>query len=145
MPAWPGGPCPVCSDDMPANVVHCQSCRALLNDDLSADSVEIPQFKPLEEIEVVVEAEPHGFYTGCPSCNQELRINRKYHGEQVLCKFCEIPFLFDLNRNTIKPVAFYSTCPHCKEELRAATKYYGERVLCKECDGEIQFIEWQQS
>lgn len=24
---WPGGPCPQCGDDMPAKVIHCQTCR----------------------------------------------------------------------------------------------------------------------
>ncbi len=144
MPAWPGGPCPICSDDMPPNVIHCQTCRALLNEDLSADSVEIPQFQPLQEIAVIVEVEPRGFHICCPKCNQELRINRKYHGQQVSCKYCEKPFLFDLNKDSIRANAFYSTCPHCSGELRAATKYYGERVVCKECEGEIQFIEWRQ-
>ena len=144
MPAWPGGPCPVCNDDMPPNVVHCQTCRHLLNDDLSADSVEIPQFQPLQEIEAVVEVEPRGFYIGCPACKEELRINRKFHDEKVACKFCQQSFMFDLNNQKILAVAFYSSCPHCDEELRAATKYYGEKVVCKGCDGEIQFIEWKK-
>ena len=39
--AWQGGPCHQCGDDMPANLVHCQTCRALLNSELTEDSVEI--------------------------------------------------------------------------------------------------------
>ncbi|VAX38414.1 50S ribosomal protein L20 [hydrothermal vent metagenome] len=144
MPAWPGGPCPVCDDDMPENLVHCQTCRALLNDDLQADSVHIPQFVPLAEIEAMVETEPRGFFIACPACQKELRINRKFHGETVSCKFCQNPFLFDLNQKSIEVLGFYSACPHCNEELRAATKYYGEKCLCKSCEGQIHFVEWHE-
>ena len=38
MPAWPGGPCPNCGEDMPPNMVHCRECRTLLNPELERDS-----------------------------------------------------------------------------------------------------------
>ena len=60
MPAWPGGPCPECGEVMPENLVHCQNCRALMNPDLKTDSVEIPEFIPLQEIGSMVEVKPKG-------------------------------------------------------------------------------------
>lgn len=140
MPAWPGGPCPKCGEDMPANLVHCQMCRALLNDDFDLSSVEIPTFVPLQEIATMFDVEPAGYYIACPSCHEELRINRKYVGQHVQCKHCHAPFDFT-------PAALngryyvYADCPHCSEELRAAQKYIGQRVACKHCGGQIRLIE----
>ena len=141
MPAWPGGPCPQCGDDMPENLVHCQNCRALLNDDLYKSSVEIPAFVPLQEISSMVEVEAVGYHIECPHCAKELRINRKYGGEQVQCKFCSGQFRADLTSPAVKVHAFYSTCPHCEEELRIAAKYLGMKVACKLCGGKIHFVQ----
>ncbi len=140
MPAWPGGPCPDCGEYMPENLIHCQSCRALLNSELDADSVEIPVFVPLREIVAMVEVELRGYYVGCPECDRELRVNRKYAGTHVKCKFCNGSFLLDLDSPVLQKVAFYADCPHCKKELRAAMKYVGARVACKMCNGQIHFL-----
>ena len=138
MPAWPGGPCPECGDEMPPNLVHCQTCRALLNPDLEPDSIEIPAFQPLQEIECMVDVEPRGYYVSCPQCQQELRINRKYAGKKVQCKICGGQF--DLYLQSSRTLAFYAQCPHCDQELRAAMKYLGTKVACKRCHGHIQLI-----
>jgi hypothetical protein len=141
MPAWPGGPCPQCGDEMPKNLVHCRTCRALLNDDLDPDSVEIPEFISLKEIASMVEVELDGYYVACPHCKRELRVGSKYVDEKVQCKFCDSLFAMDFANPTLKMKAFYSTCPHCKEELRAAPKYMGMKVACKHCGGKIHFVD----
>ena len=141
MPAWPRGPCPECGDHMPENLIHCQTCRALLNSDLQPDIVEIPAFVPLPEVANMVEVEPTGFYLGCPNCQQELRINKKYDGEQVQCKFCGGQFPFDTSGSQARLIAFYADCPHCEEELRAAVKYINSKVACKSCSGHIHFVQ----
>ncbi|MGE3316381.1 MAG: hypothetical protein AB7O26_14795 [Planctomycetaceae bacterium] len=141
MPAWPGGPCPSCGIQMPENLIHCQNCRTLLNDDLQVDSVVIPEFIPLQEIPTMVEVELAGYYIGCPKCKRELRIASKYVDERVECKFCHSQFVMALKNPDIKTAAFYSKCPHCNEELRAAAKYMGSKVACKHCGGKIQFVD----
>ncbi len=135
--AWPGGPCPQCGEDMPARVVHCRTCRALLNSELSEDSVEIPQFVPLPEILVIVAASPKGHYVLCPGCKEELRIHTKYKGLKVQCKHCSKSFNYDTG---VVVKAFYTPCPHCSSELRAAPKYMGYKVVCKHCSGHIQLM-----
>jgi hypothetical protein len=126
---------------MPENLVHCQNCRTLLNTELETDSVEIPPFVPLEEIAAMVEVAPIGFFVACPHCDQELRINNKYRGQKVGCKFCEGPFRFDLDEPSIEAHAFYADCPHCGERLRVAQKYLGKKVACKHCEGHIHFVD----
>ena len=138
MAVWPGGPCPGCGDDMPPALVHCQSCRALLNQDLKTDSVVIPEFMPLEEISTMIEVEPRGHYVVCPKCSEELRINAKYVGKQVACKHCESQFVH--NNPSSKLKAFYGKCPHCSEEIRASMKYLGMKVACKHCGGHIHCV-----
>ena len=125
---------------MPAMLVHCQMCRALLNPELESDSVEIPAFIPLREITPMAEVEHNGYYVACPICKQELRINKKYVGKQVQCKHCSGQFALDLGRSEVQLVAFYAQCPHCEQELRAAGKYMGEKVACKHCSGSIHFV-----
>jgi Zn finger protein HypA/HybF involved in hydrogenase expression len=120
---------------MPPRVIHCQSCRALLNSELSEDSIEIPAFVPLPEIAVIAAASAKGHYVLCPGCNEELRIHSKYKGLKVQCKHCNVPFTY---RDTVIVKAFYTPCPHCKNELRADPKYMGHKVVCKHCDGHIQ-------
>ena len=134
---WPGGPCPQCGDEMPARVVHCRTCRALLNSELTEDSVEIPVFVPLPEIPVIAAASPKGHYIVCPGCKQELRIHDKYKGKNVQCKHCQVSFTYD---SSVVIKAFYTPCPHCDNELRAAPKYMGNKVVCKHCSGHIQLM-----
>lgn len=113
----------------------------MLNGSLDADSVEIPTFVPLREISAMFDVEPRGHYCECPTCNKELRINRKYVGIEVQCKFCGSPFVFSLMDPRVKVKAHYFECPHCKRELRAAEKYMGTEVECKFCSGHIRFVE----
>jgi len=141
MPAWPGGPCPNCNEYMPANLVHCQTCRELLNEDLELDTVEIPAFHPLKELAVCCDAYPIGFYFQCPECRKELRVHKKYLGKQVRCKFCQSPFSLRIDASKTKSQGFYTSCPHCSEELRIAHKYLGTTASCKFCKGHIQLLE----
>jgi hypothetical protein len=135
--AWPGGPCPQCGDDMPARVVHCRSCRALLNSELTEDSIEIPVFIPLPELAVIAAASPRGHYVSCPGCAEELRIHTKYRDKKVQCKHCSQPFSYT---TSVAIKACYTQCPHCKSEIRAAMKYIGNKVVCKHCEGHIQLL-----
>lgn len=139
MPAWRGGPCPECGEDMPPNLVRCATCRALLNDDLQLREISVPEFAPLEEIDSVIEATPRGFYADCPHCHKELRINCKYVGQNVACRFCNSQFQFRVEPPT-RVTAFYFNCPHCSQELRAAAKYLGAKVACKHCNGSIHLV-----
>ncbi|MCA9041324.1 MAG: zinc ribbon domain-containing protein [Planctomycetaceae bacterium] len=141
MPAWPGGPCPNCGEDMPENLIHCQTCRALLNAELQFDSVEVPEFIPLAELESMVDASLEGYFVVCPECQQELRINRKYLGKKVQCKLCESPFVLKLDNGKVQSKAFFAKCPNCKNELRASHKYIGEKVACKFCGGKLQLTD----
>ena len=140
MPRWPGGLCPCCREFMPKNLIHCQSCRALLNQDLQTADYEVPEFFPLREISSIVEIEPSGFYVDCPQCRRELRINRKYVSEHVECKFCRKAFVLNLSKEGLNLAAFYTTCPHCADELRIAAKYMGTKVSCKLCGGHLHLI-----
>ncbi|MEX0728939.1 MAG: hypothetical protein WD065_21875 [Planctomycetaceae bacterium] len=138
MPAWPGGPCPICSEFMPENLVHCQSCRALLNPDLVQDSVELPAFQPLQEIAVMIDVVPEGVFVKCPKCNESLRINKKYIGQNIQCKLCKHPFELDLSDPKFESFSVFAKCPHCEKELRAGEKYLGSKVACKYCHGKIK-------
>lgn len=120
---------------MPANVVHCISCRALLNSVLSEDTVEIPEFVPLPEIQEMKSAKARGHYIRCSGCGEELRINGKYLGANVQCRHCDHAFAYE---STADRLAMYCHCPHCSEELRASMKYVGQAVACRFCDGPIQ-------
>lgn len=122
---------------MPSRVIHCRSCRALLNLELSEDSVEVPLFVPLPELAVIAAASPRGHYVSCPGCGEELRIHTKYRNMKVQCKHCSKPFNY---APTVVIKAFYAQCPHCKNELRAAMKYIGNKVVCKHCDGHIELM-----
>ncbi|MBL8818138.1 MAG: zinc ribbon domain-containing protein [Planctomyces sp.] len=134
--AWLGGPCPQCGDDMPARVVHCRTCRALLNSELTEDSVEIPVFVPLPELAVVEEgAASGGHYVECPGCHEELRIHARYWLKQVQCKHCRHTFRYD---KSIVVKAIYTKCPHCQNEIRANSRYVGMKVACKFCGGHLQ-------
>jgi len=141
MPAWPGGTCPECGEFMPVNLIHCQSCRTLLNDDLETDSVEVPEFIPLQDIDAMAQVEPPGYFVDTNNDNVELRINRKYLGKEVQRKDNAGTFLFDLSNPDISIRAFYATCPHCGKEIRAAFKYLGTKVACKYCGGKIHLVK----
>lgn len=136
MTAWPGGPCPECGEQMPENLIHCQNCRAMLNDDFQSDIIEIPDFVPLEEISSMIDVEVSGYYFICPNCDRELKANKKYLGENVVCKQCDGRFKLEMS-DRLK--AFYVDCPYCQKELKAAMKYLGARVSCKFCDGSLNF------
>jgi hypothetical protein len=137
MPAWLGGPCPDCGQDMPAKLIHCQFCRCLLNDELHCSDVEVPEFFELKEISSVIDAEVRGYYIQCPHCDEELRINRKYTGADVACKHCRGQFRLDISSPRILTKAFYTGCPYCEKELRVASKYVGQKVACKFCEGHV--------
>ena len=136
--AWQGGPCPQCGDDMPANVVHCMTCRAMLNSHLKDDSVEMPKFEPLPEIRIMKTAKARGHYVRCGGCGEELRINSKYIGARVSCRHCDFTFAYD---DEVERIAMYSTCPHCSEELRASTKFIDQNVACRFCEGALRLEE----
>lgn len=142
MPPWPGGPCPQCGEVMPEKLIHCRNCRTLLNTDLEPDSVEIPEFVPLQEIESFVELEVRGYYVQCPHCSRELRVNRKFIGKQVTCKQCggEFPLKFD-DEPRVHKIGVYVYCPHCSDRLRMSSKYVGIKVACKSCSGRLMAVE----
>ena len=125
---------------MPANLVRCASCRALLNPELSPREIIAPDFVPLTEVEAVIDTPIIGYFVNCPKCRKELRINARYAGQQVACKFCDGQFPFQLDSQSVQIPAFYTECPHCKKEIRAARKYAGAKVACKFCEGAIRFV-----
>ncbi|MEQ9408805.1 MAG: hypothetical protein RIK87_13805 [Fuerstiella sp.] len=133
--AWKGGLCPTCGEDMPANVVHCIKCRTLLNSELSEDSIEIPEFVPLPEIQDMKKAIARGHYVRCGGCSEELRINAKYFGATVQCRHCNFTFAYGPQ---VERIALYTNCPHCEQEIRASMKYAGEKVGCRFCKGPIE-------
>jgi hypothetical protein len=140
MPAWRGGPCPTCGHDIPAKVIHCHFCRALLNSDLVEAEVVVPEYFELQEISPVIAASVIGYHVLCPHCERELRINKKYAGCPVACKFCSGQFKLDITNPRLQTKAFYLDCPHCEKELRVAPKYLGAKVACKLCGGHVQIV-----
>ncbi len=138
MPAWPGGPCPDCGDDMPARVLRCRTCGVLLNPELQPAVIEAPEFQLLPEVVLVSDVAANGYFIGCPNCEKELRIAAKYLKQTVQCKICTAPFRFDLADPAIRRIAVYADCPHCRKELRVAVKYLGKKVGCKHCDQAIR-------
>ncbi|MBD3674827.1 MAG: hypothetical protein HUJ26_15015 [Planctomycetaceae bacterium] len=140
MTSWPGGPCPSCGEDVPANVIRCRECGKLLNDDLQEPTpVEIPEYQALPEVTVCPSAFTTGVYVLCPVCDRELRINNKYRNQNVRCKFCEASFVLDLSQPMIELQSFLTNCPHCEKELRAAPKYLNQKVECKFCHEPLLF------
>jgi uncharacterized protein (DUF983 family) len=128
---------------MPEKLIHCRNCRTLLNSDLESDSVEIPHFVPLQEIETVPELSLRGYYVLCPQCSRELRVNRKFLGKKVVCKQCTGDFVldFDDGPRRVEKVGVYVNCPHCTERLRMSPKYLGIKVACKSCSGRLMAVE----
>jgi hypothetical protein len=141
MSCWLGGPCPDCGEEMPPNLIRCVNCRRFLNEDLEHESVEIPPFKPLPELESYTEAQARGYYVGCPHCRKQLRINARYVGKRLNCKKCEQTFTMDLSDPKVKNLGFYLDCPNCAERLKVAQKYAGQKVICKFCSNMLQFID----
>lgn len=141
MSEWTGGPCPACGEWMPPMQVRCRECRQLLNPELSADSVEIPEFFPLQELDSMIEIAPKGIFTSCSQCKQELKIAYKYLGERVQCKFCQAPFRLESTSPKVRQADVYSSCPHCEQQLRFAQKYLGVKVACRFCNGKLQVLK----
>jgi hypothetical protein len=141
MSAWPGGPCPKCGIEMPANVVRCRECHEILNKSLRTPPAAPtpPEYVPLPEVTVCPPAEIRGVYVSCPVCDRKLRINKRFRDKQVRCKFCEASFLLDLDQSVIEIQAYYAKCPHCREELKASEKYLGQTVECKFCSKPLKF------
>lgn len=140
MPAWSGGPCPGCGEDVPANVVRCRNCRHLLNSDLRPEVIRVPEFVPLPVLETVAELDFAGYFVPCPGCQKELRIHRKYLGQQVSCKHCHSSFCFEITNPLVKNLYVYADCPHCENELRFAPKYLGSKVACRSCNGHLKIL-----
>ena len=140
MPAWPGGRCPTCGEEMPANLIRCRKCRTLLNTDLDPDSVEMPAFVPLQEIESFLDLLPVGFYVECPHCQRELKIAAKLAGATLACNLCEGKFKFDPATHA-GAMGYFADCPHCKQRLRMSNKYAGKKVQCKFCSGKVRLPE----
>lgn len=141
MAEWPGGPCPQCGEWMPPNMIHCRECRQLLNPELNRSSVEMPAFVPLQELDSMVEITPVGLFCTCPHCRQELKINRKYLGQRVQCKFCQADFRLDPTSATVRKADVYAPCPHCQQQLRFDQKYIGAKVACRFCSGKLQILQ----
>jgi transcription elongation factor Elf1 len=125
---------------MPPKMIHCRECRALLNKDLQPDSVEIPRFVPLREIESTAEVPIRGYFVQCPICTRELRVNVKFGGQQVTCNSCEGSFALDFRDANLKKLGLYVNCPHCAERLRMNLKYAGIKVACKSCSGRLKVV-----
>lgn len=140
MTAWPGGNCPACGEWMPPNMVHCRECRQLLNEELYRSSVDIPEFVPLQELGSMIEITPVGLFCPCPKCRQELKINRKYLGQRVQCKFCQAEFRLDPTNPAVRQADVYATCAHCQQQLRFAVKYVGLKVACRYCGGKLHVL-----
>ncbi len=138
MPPWPGGPCPTCGDDMPANLVRCRKCRSLLNPDLEPDSVEVPVFQPLQEIDSVLDLVPVGCFLACPHCDTELKVAVKYIGQAVSCNHCSGNFQIDPEDVRTRPRGFFADCPACKQRLRMNRKYLGVKAACKFCGTKVR-------
>jgi len=140
MTAWPGGPCPKCGVEMPANVVRCRECHEILNKSLrSVSPAATPEYVPLPEITACPAAEIRGVYVSCPVCDRKLRINKRFRDKQVRCNFCNASFLLDLGQSVIEIQAYYAQCPHCRQELKASDKYLGQTVECKFCSKPLKF------
>jgi hypothetical protein len=118
---------------MPAKMVRCRKCRTLLNTDLDPDSVEIPQFVPLQELDSYQVIQPIGCYLLCPHCDTELRVGVKYIGQGVACNHCKGVFKIDPASDVSGPRGFYCDCPQCKQRLRLSKKYIDIKVSCKFC------------
>jgi hypothetical protein len=112
-----------------------------LNPELESDSVEIPEFQPLQEVDSLVQLTARGFHISCPLCDRELKINKKYQGRDVECASCSGTFHFDFADERIAKLGYYVDCPHCSQRLRMSPKYLNRKVGCKHCQGKIRLTE----
>ncbi|QDU36571.1 hypothetical protein Mal4_08580 [Maioricimonas rarisocia] len=145
MPAWPGGPCPDCGDDMPANLVRCATCRALLNPELKPSDIVPYEPVQLQEVASFVESGLVGCFVGCPKCRRTLRVHAKYNGHKVACRFCDATFLFDRSRDDLSWRGGWCQCPHCEKELRFEQAALGRRVACRFCEGHLRPRDAEES
>lgn len=141
MTAWPGGPCPKCGVEMPANVVRCRECQQILNTSLRTPAgIPTPEYVPLPEVTACPTSKIRGVYLSCPVCDRKLRINLQFRNKQVRCNFCDASFLLDLDdQSVIEIQVYFANCPHCKKELKASQKYLGQTVECKFCSKPLRF------
>ena len=138
MPAWTGGACPECGEEVPPKLLRCPGCRTLLNPDLSEHEIATPEFAPLAELDGPTVVRPKAERTRCPGCGESLRVAAKYVGVPVACKHCGEPLTAGAPDSR---VAWLADCPHCQEEIRVAVKYAGQVVGCKFCGGELKVEE----
>ncbi|MEZ6056039.1 MAG: hypothetical protein R3C01_04975 [Planctomycetaceae bacterium] len=106
-----------------------------LRDNSPSDSAKAAQSSP-----TIKEVTPRGLYIGCPNCEKELRVSRKFLGQLVQCNFCSAPFDFSLTNPAVQRYAVYGNCIHCQQEIRVAEKYVNRGVACKHCDGPIRVL-----
>src|SRR5262245_16210269 len=118
MSAWPGRYCPACGEWMHPLMIHCRACRQLDTLEPSSTSVEIPDCPPLQELDSMAEINPAGMYLPCPKCHEDLKINRKYIGQRIQCKFCQAEFRLDPTSPAVRQADVYSHCPHCQQQIR---------------------------
>jgi uncharacterized protein (DUF983 family) len=127
---------------MPANLVRCAVCRALLNSDLKPRMIYAPDFAALPEVRATIDAAVKGYFINCPQCQQVLRVASQFVGKHVECKHCAADFHCHPGEHAGIPCdAVYLVCPKCRKELRAAEKYIGERVACKYCGEGLRITE----
>lgn len=144
MPAWPGGPCPQCGVDVPAMMIRCTDCRALLNTDLALTDVKVPAFVPLPEVgeQPAPVATPRGFYTPCNACGRPQRLNARYAGSIVRCKNCDsmvaTPSKLEAEEIDLRLLGLYAECPHCRERMTFSPERLGRTVTCRSCDGAVR-------
>jgi uncharacterized protein (DUF983 family) len=122
-------------------MIHCRECRQLLNLELARSSVEVPEFIPLQELDSMAEITPSGLYLPCPKCQQDLKINRKYLGQRIQCKFCQAEFRLDPTSPAVRQADVYSRCPHCQQQIRFDPKYLGMKVACRFCGGKLTILQ----
>lgn len=126
---------------MPAKLIRCANCRALLNAELTPRTIESPDFVPLQEVLTVLDADVRGDFVACPNCTRELRVSGKFRGQRVSCRYCDHAFELLVGTVKVKRMAVYATCPHCQQELRSAEKFLGVNVACKFCGGAIRIVD----
>lgn len=135
MPAWPGGPCPNCGEHVLEKVIHCVSCRTLLNPDLDSPDVDLPVFEPLKELKSPIEFSPTSYTFACPHCARKLHALASNRGRRGTCKSCNGRIEVELSK--VEVSSFNGICPHCDVSLQNPGKYAGRVVACKSCDAQI--------
>ncbi len=146
MPAWDGGECPECGTYMPANLIHCQSCRARLNLDLAEIHVEIPDFVPLPELNMG--SEPRGEFSPTEEDSPPALRSPAIGGREAaraLPSTTDGPGddadQGDMHSALIVPVlGVFVPCPHCAAELKVSRELIGQRVACRHCDAPFDLL-----